>query len=190
MHFVDGSAARYDTIVWATGYEVGFPFLDEALLRWDNGNPVLLDHLLPPGLANLYLFGLLKPLGGAGRLIGDGADVVVGLVRAQEDVPVPLSDLAAGVLPQTSSMLVGISQMMRVFDRAHAFTDAVTLLPSSMYANIPTALRRPGLSAFAAPRWTARTVNELLSLAGAGVRAVQRRSPQPRPVPVTADRKD
>lgn len=123
VHFADGTAGTYDTIVWATGYEVGFPFLDEALLRWDSGSPVLLDHLLPPRLANLYLFGLLKPLGGAGRLIGDGSDVVVRLVRAQEGLAVPLSELAA----------------------------------------------------LTTPRWTALTANELVSLPGASIHALQRR---------------
>ena len=35
--FTDGRREAFDTIVWCTGYAVVFPFLDHALLPWQDG---------------------------------------------------------------------------------------------------------------------------------------------------------
>lgn len=37
--FADGRAEDYDVIVFATGYDVSVPWLDEGMLRYDNGHP-------------------------------------------------------------------------------------------------------------------------------------------------------
>ncbi len=80
VHFADGSAREYDTIVWATGYRTRFPFLDESLFVWENNNPLLIEHVLVPRYANIYLWGLVAPRSGAGRIISHGADFVAELV--------------------------------------------------------------------------------------------------------------
>ena len=69
IHFVDGTSGEYDTIVWATGFTTKFPFLPDGMLSWENGQPRLLDHLVPPGFANIYLYGLVAPRSGAGALL-------------------------------------------------------------------------------------------------------------------------
>jgi len=64
VRFADGSIRPVDTIVWATGFKVTFPFLDESLVRRRDGVP--LRHAattLPVGLERLYYVGLGAPRG-------------------------------------------------------------------------------------------------------------------------------
>lgn len=112
VHFVDGSAREYDTIVWATGYRTRFPFLDESLFVWENNNPLLIEHLLVPRYANIYLWGLVAPRSGAGRIISHGADFVAEIVDMQRLFPIPLSDLVATRVPARSSMLAGSAEIL------------------------------------------------------------------------------
>ncbi len=180
VHFVDGTTGSYDVIVWATGFEVEFPFLDEHRFRWEDGNPVLIERLFAPGLANLYLYGLLKPRGGSGRLITEGADLLIRLIRAQQRLDVPLAELAAKVLPETTSMLVGISEMLRVFDKAATLADTIVFadehLPAIARASasrVPAAVLRASLAALTTPRWIARTAGEIATLANLAARQLR-----------------
>jgi hypothetical protein len=113
VHFADGDASDYETIVWATGFNVSFPFLDRGLFSWENGVPIRVASLLAPGLANLYVFGLLQPRGGAGPLITAGAEVLAEMVRIQERLDHPLADDLGRVRKPSSRMLVGVSETMR-----------------------------------------------------------------------------
>lgn len=60
--FTDGSREVIDAIVWATGYNVTFPFLKEdALTPKDNVFP-LFKRMVKPGYENLFFLGLAQPL--------------------------------------------------------------------------------------------------------------------------------
>ena len=60
--FVDGSREQIDAIVWATGYNVSFPFFSEpALIPKDNVFP-LFKRMVKPGFESLYFLGLAQPL--------------------------------------------------------------------------------------------------------------------------------
>ena len=61
--FVDGTSAPADLIVWATGYRVSFPFLDDDLLSVTNNNLPLWKRTVHPDLPGLYFIGLAQPLG-------------------------------------------------------------------------------------------------------------------------------
>jgi cation diffusion facilitator CzcD-associated flavoprotein CzcO len=113
VHFVDGTHSDYDTIVWGTGFEIEFPFLDRDLFPWHDGVPVRVANLLAPGIANLYLFGLLQPRGGAGPLISRGARALARMIRVQERLDHPLADDLARFRKPSSRMLVGVSETMR-----------------------------------------------------------------------------
>jgi cation diffusion facilitator CzcD-associated flavoprotein CzcO len=113
VHFVDGTESDYDTIVWGTGFEIAFPFLERDLFPWDDGVPVRVANLLAPGIANLYLFGLLQPRGGAGPLISRGARALARMIRVQERLDRPLADDLARFRKPSSRMLVGVSETMR-----------------------------------------------------------------------------
>jgi Flavin-binding monooxygenase-like len=113
VRFVDGTAVDYDTIVWATGFHASFPFLDRNLFEWRGGYPARVGGVLAPGIANLYVFGLLQPRGGAGPLITAGAEVLARMIRVQERLDHPLADDLARLRPPSSRMLVGVSETMR-----------------------------------------------------------------------------
>ena len=113
VHFADGTSGEYDTIVWATGFHISFPFLDRRLFRWQRGVPLRVGGVLVPGIANLYVFGVLQPRGGAGPLISAGARLLAKMVRLQERLDHPLADDVARLEPPSTKMLVGVSETMR-----------------------------------------------------------------------------
>lgn len=60
--FTDGSREPIDAIVWATGYNVEFPFLpDENLKPVENRFP-LFKRMMKPGYGNLFFMALAQPL--------------------------------------------------------------------------------------------------------------------------------
>ena len=64
VHFVDGTSRDFDTIVFATGFKVTLPFLDPALLRWQDGVPLRVGGMtVPVGPKGLYFVGLAAPRG-------------------------------------------------------------------------------------------------------------------------------
>jgi dimethylaniline monooxygenase (N-oxide forming) len=63
VHFVDGSSAEIDTIVWCTGYRITFPFLDSEVMSSDGNHVPLFRRVVHPGRPGLYFIGLVQPLG-------------------------------------------------------------------------------------------------------------------------------
>lgn len=60
--FTDGSREKIDAIVWATGYNVSFPFLRQPeLTPHDNAFP-LYKRMVKPGFESLFFLGLAQPL--------------------------------------------------------------------------------------------------------------------------------
>lgn len=119
VHFSDGTSGEYDTIVWGTGFEVSFPFLDRELFEWQDGIPVRTAGLMPPGKANLYVFGLAQPRGGGGPLITKGSALLAEMVRAQEQLDRPLSVPLAKMRKPDARMLFGVSETMRLIRGGH-----------------------------------------------------------------------
>lgn len=112
VHFSDGSSGEYDTIVWATGYRTRFPMLDESMFGWENGQPLLVQHVLAPRYANLYVWGLVAPRSGAGRILSYGAAMLPVMIEAQRDLDRPLADVVATFLPAQSSILAGSAEIL------------------------------------------------------------------------------
>jgi cation diffusion facilitator CzcD-associated flavoprotein CzcO len=117
VHFADGTSRDFDTIVWATGFNVTFPFLDDDLFPWEDGRPVRVAGMMPPGIANLYAFGVFQPRGGAGPLITAGAGILAEMVRLQDHLGVPLAGVLAKARKPDSRMLVGVNETMREIKR-------------------------------------------------------------------------
>ena len=63
VEFVDGTTARADLIVWATGYRVSFPFLAPDLLAVPDNELPLWKRTVHPDLPGLFFIGLLQPVG-------------------------------------------------------------------------------------------------------------------------------
>ncbi len=69
VHFDDGRSERYDTVIWATGYRFGYPFLDETLIGPDFASaPQLYLSMMHPTIDNLFFIGLFQPIGCIWRL--------------------------------------------------------------------------------------------------------------------------
>lgn len=94
VHFVDGSEEEVDTIVWATGFTAGAPFLPEETLTMINGYPArILAGLVSSDADNLYYSGMCGPRGGAPHNYGRGAQTLARLVTARAELGTPLREL-------------------------------------------------------------------------------------------------
>jgi len=60
--FADGSRERVDAIVWATGYNVTFPFFRQPELTPKDNTFPLFKRMVQPGFENLFFLGLAQPL--------------------------------------------------------------------------------------------------------------------------------
>ena len=62
--FTDGSRESVDVIVWATGYDISFPFFDDPALTADADNrpPPLFKRIMQPEVPDLFYMGLAQPL--------------------------------------------------------------------------------------------------------------------------------
>lgn len=64
--FEDGTVVEnVDIVIFATGYSVGFPFLDKSVLEVEDNRVPLYKHVFPPHLEKptLAVIGLIQPLG-------------------------------------------------------------------------------------------------------------------------------
>ncbi len=61
--FTDGERARADVIIYATGYNISFPFLDEEMLAPEHNRIALYKQVVPVGIDGLYFVGLIQPVG-------------------------------------------------------------------------------------------------------------------------------
>jgi hypothetical protein len=62
--FTDGSREAVDVIVWATGYDISFPFFKDPAFTADSDNrpPPLYKRIMKPGVPDLFYMGLAQPL--------------------------------------------------------------------------------------------------------------------------------
>lgn len=63
VRFVDDSVLDVDAIIYATGYNISFPFFDDPMLLPDAENRFpLFKRMMMPEVPNLYFMGLAQPL--------------------------------------------------------------------------------------------------------------------------------
>jgi cation diffusion facilitator CzcD-associated flavoprotein CzcO len=85
VHFTDGTAREFDTVLWATGFLTTLPFLDPGLLRWQDGAPLRVAGLtVPVGLRRLYFIGLAAPRGPQLPVYSAQSRLVARLLRLTE----------------------------------------------------------------------------------------------------------
>jgi len=69
VRFRDGTVESFDTIIWATGFKITYPFLDSSVVDWDTSRSAPLYRKMMHGrIANLYFIGLFQPIGCIWRL--------------------------------------------------------------------------------------------------------------------------
>lgn len=61
--FVDGSSVQADVVVFATGYQLAFPFLDVSIIDPTDNEVRLYRNVVAPNHPGLFFIGLIQPLG-------------------------------------------------------------------------------------------------------------------------------
>jgi dimethylaniline monooxygenase (N-oxide forming) len=87
VHFVDGTSASVDTIVWCTGYKITFPFLDPSVLGTAGNHVPLYRRVVHPRLPGLYFIGLVQPLGAIMPIAERQAEWVADLFEGRAALP-------------------------------------------------------------------------------------------------------
>jgi cation diffusion facilitator CzcD-associated flavoprotein CzcO len=91
VHFRDGASEPFDTIVWATGFHISFPFLESSVVDWDTDRPApLYLKMMHPRIDNLFFIGLFQPIGCIWRLADHQARIaalqIAGQLRRPADI--------------------------------------------------------------------------------------------------------
>jgi len=61
--FKNGVTEEYDLILWATGYKLKYPFMDNKLLNWEHATPDLYLKIFHPQINSLFIVGMIEALG-------------------------------------------------------------------------------------------------------------------------------
>lgn len=78
--FSDGRRDRYDTLVYATGYEIVFPFVDRRHLNWKDGRPDFYMMCFHPEYDNFFIAGLTDGTGGHFPTVDLQTQVIAGYI--------------------------------------------------------------------------------------------------------------
>jgi len=85
VHFTDGSSCEVDLIVFATGYNIEFPFMDSAHLNIVDGRPRLHQHVFHPLYDTLFVAGLIQPDSGQFGLVHWQTSALAAFLRAASE---------------------------------------------------------------------------------------------------------
>ncbi|MBY5980601.1 flavin-containing monooxygenase [Ferrimonas balearica] len=85
--FSDGRQERFDVLVFATGYDISFPFLPEGLVPLDDNRLPLFKRLLRPEHPNLIFLGLAQALPSLLNLAQVQMRLVVPLIQGRYRLP-------------------------------------------------------------------------------------------------------
>ncbi len=91
VHFDDGTAEEFDTIIWATGYHIRFPFLEKSVVAWDESGPIpLYLKMMHREIPNVFFIGLFQPIGCIWRLADHQARIaalqISGILSRPDDI--------------------------------------------------------------------------------------------------------
>ena len=76
VRFVDGTVEEVDVILFATGFKLSFPFIDQQYLNWQEGRPNLYLNVFHPDYDNLFFAGLIQPDSGQWGLVDYQAQLI------------------------------------------------------------------------------------------------------------------
>jgi cation diffusion facilitator CzcD-associated flavoprotein CzcO len=82
VRFVDGREEEVDLIIYATGYRVTFPFIDNRHLNWRDGAPRLFMNVFHPERDDLFCIGLIQPDSGQFGLVDYQAQLAAKYLQA------------------------------------------------------------------------------------------------------------
>jgi dimethylaniline monooxygenase (N-oxide forming) len=87
VRFVDGSEEEIDILIYATGYNIAFPFLDETVIDTRQNQVGLYKNVVHPHFPNLYFIGLVQPWGAIMPLAEAQSKWVADLLTGKLDLP-------------------------------------------------------------------------------------------------------
>ncbi|MCC8395438.1 NAD(P)-binding domain-containing protein [Paraburkholderia sp. MMS20-SJTR3] len=87
VRFSDGSEEQVDAIVYATGFELSFPFIDQTYLSWNKNFPQLYLNVFDAQHPNLFFIGLFQTSTGNWPLMDYQAQLVARYLRARDAAP-------------------------------------------------------------------------------------------------------
>jgi cation diffusion facilitator CzcD-associated flavoprotein CzcO len=96
--FVDGSSVPCDVLIYATGYRISFPFLDEDIVATDDNRVDLYKRVVDIDHPGLYFVGLIQPVGALPPLAEQQARWVARLI-------------GGAALPSRAAMLAEITRV-------------------------------------------------------------------------------
>ncbi|WP_299082872.1 NAD(P)-binding domain-containing protein [uncultured Paraglaciecola sp.] len=82
--FADKSEAEYDLILMATGYKLDFPFIDKALLNWQQDAPDLFLNVFNPEQENVFVMGMVEAAGLGWQGRAEQAQMVAMLLKLKQ----------------------------------------------------------------------------------------------------------
>lgn len=94
VHFIDGRAELFDSIIAATGFRITFPFLERSLVDFSEGAVELYLRVFHPSMKHLYFIGLVQPQGCIWPLAEAQAQVVAATIQGRVRLPANLAERA------------------------------------------------------------------------------------------------
>jgi len=92
VEFTDGSHDEFDTIIYATGYKISFPFFDSALIDFSTSRHIpLYLKMMHPNFDTLYFIGLFQPQGSIWPLADYQAKIAAQIISGKLQRPKNLS---------------------------------------------------------------------------------------------------
>jgi cation diffusion facilitator CzcD-associated flavoprotein CzcO len=81
--FVDGTSEEIDLLVYATGYDINFPFMDPSYVLKEDGSSKLFIHTFDRQFDDLFVVGLFEPAeGGVWQLADYQAQLIASFIVA------------------------------------------------------------------------------------------------------------
>ena len=142
VRFVDGSVEKLDVIVWCTGYNITFPFLDASVLDPLNNEVTLYQQVVHPDQPGLYFIGLVQPWG-----------AIMPLAEAQSIWVADMLDGTSG-LPNRETMIAELKQHRAAVEKRYTKSTRHTIqVDFYPYRNLLAKTSRRGR------RWAKRPLN-------------------------------
>jgi cation diffusion facilitator CzcD-associated flavoprotein CzcO len=101
--FADGSEVEADVVIYCTGYNVRFPFFDEALISAPGNDLPLFRRVFHPEHTNVFFIGLLQPLGAIMPLAAAQSEWVAEYLAGRYALP-PADELRADIERERARM--------------------------------------------------------------------------------------
>ena len=88
VYFDDETSDEVDLLIWATGFRVHFPFMDDSNVYGDDGWPNLFIHTFHREWDNFFVCGLFEPAeGGVWQIADYQARLIAAYITAMEEDP-------------------------------------------------------------------------------------------------------